>query len=181
MGKSKHHSQPIPRDRTSNRSGAWDALSKLYDSLKDYATLPTSLSPMLRNKEAVSQIEDKQLLVSRSNTLAADCQKMAAELIEIESKHHGRFGEPKNDNDHMFCLDVHSRYMDWAERFETVVYPTYTAILQQFSSTTSEPEVKAMAADLSEIRFFQKETPTETDTVTDAASVTDSKDTPAHD
>lgn len=151
MGKGKHHKQAIPQDRKSSRSGAWDALEKVYESLRDYATLPTTVSGLLRNKDAVAHVDDKQLLISRANTLASDCKVMATELSDIQSRHTGRFGEPKNDTDHMQCLDLHSRYMDWVDRFETVVYPTYSSILQQFGKAAG---VEDIIPDASEMRFF---------------------------
>lgn len=152
---SKRHQQPIPRDRTQPEPGMWDALTDVYGSLVQYARLPLQVADFLKNEEAVSKVENKQLLVQRAKTLAQDCGVLTKELVEIRESHRSRRGNPSNQDDHMRCMDTHSNYMDWAKRYESVVYPTYIAISNQFGEGLG---VDVMATKPSELpTFIEKE------------------------
>lgn len=154
MSRRRKYQQPIPLDRTRPVPGAWDLLGEVYDALRDYAALPTTVSELIRNKQAVALVENKPLLVERAQTLAADCKVMADELVKLKDSHLNRRGDPRNETEHMQCLDIHSQYMDWAGRFESVVYPTYNAITQQFGDVAgvTAPQVRP-----TELNIFKQE------------------------
>ncbi len=128
---SRRYQQPIPRDRSIPEPGAWDALNAVYIAMQDFAKLPLSVSKLLRDKEAVSRVENKELLIERAQTLLSDCTKKANDLIAINATHRNRRGDPLNADDNVRCMNVHEQYLQWASDYEAVVYPTFTAITQQ--------------------------------------------------
>lgn len=114
--------------------GQWDLLNNTLNALVDYAKLPTTVAPMLRNPEVVEKVSDRPLLINRAKTLCDDCGTLTQELLEIRQKHEGRKGAAKSPDDNARCIDIHSEYVDWAERFEAVVFPTYHDINEQVGS-----------------------------------------------
>lgn len=114
--------------------GQWDLLNNTLNALVDYAKLPTTVAPMLRNPEVVEKVADRPLLINRAKLLCEDCGSFTKELLEIKQKHDGRRGAAKNPDDNATCIDIHSEYIDWAERYEAVVYPTYLDINEQVGS-----------------------------------------------
>jgi len=153
MSRRRKHQQPIPPDRTRPVQGAWDSLGEIYDALRDYATLPTTVAGMIRNPDAVKQVEDKPLLVQRATSLASDCKALTEELLSIQQSHKNRHGNPRNEDDHMQCLDTHNRYMDWASRFESTAYPTYVAIAKQFGDAVG---VDILASKPTELQILKE-------------------------
>lgn len=133
--KKRHPSQQQHRPKT----GQWDLLNNTFTALADYAKLPTEVAPILRSQEAMEKVQDKSQLVSRAKLLFTDCSKMTIELLNLQKEHAGKRGEPKNPDDYMKCVDIHTRYVDWAERYEAVVYPTYHAINEQIGQDIGVP------------------------------------------
>lgn len=153
MSRKRRHEQPIPPDRTRPVPGAWDSLGEIYDALRDYATIPTTVAGMIRNQEALQQVSDKPLLAQRAMTLATDCKALTEELLSIQATHKNRHGDPRNEDDHMRCVDTHTRYMKWATRFESTAYPTYVAIAKQFGDAIG---VDILAAKPTELQIFKE-------------------------
>lgn len=130
-GNKKKRPHKQQQGHQSPRKGQWDLLNKTADALFDYAALPTEVAGMLRNPDAMAKVENRPLLAARAKLLCDDCTTMTSELISIRKEHEGKRGEPKNADEHMRCVDIHTRYVDWAERYEAVVFPTYVTINEQ--------------------------------------------------
>jgi hypothetical protein len=152
------------RKRSSNGTkkrvaGQWDLLNNTFNSLVNYAKLPTEIAPVLRSQEAMRAVEDQGLLLERARTLTSDCTVMAQQLLEIKAEHRECRGHPRHPDQMIKCIDLHQRYVDWAEQYEAVVYPTYLAINEQIGQAVG---VDIMALRPTEIDELQPETDTDT-------------------
>lgn len=147
MSKGKKQ-QAIPEDRNKFKPGLWDCLNDTFTALADYALLPTQVAGMLRNDELLSKVSDKQLLAERASTMVRDAKQLAGEMLAIKDEHKSKIGEPKNPDDHAKCLDIHSRYVEWAERYESIVYPNYVAINAQLGQALDIDIMKSKPTDL---------------------------------
>lgn len=132
-GRTKPNDKPKPKSQKP-RPGQWDLLNNTLGVLVEYAKLPTDVSKILRSPEVMAKVTDRPLLVDRATLLCKDCTVLTKELLSLKREHEGKKGNPKNPDDNMLCVDIHSRYIEWAERYEAVVYPTYLAINEQVGS-----------------------------------------------
>lgn len=138
------------------KEGQWDVLQGAFVALADYAMLPTTVAQMVRSTEAVALVENKPLLIERTKSLCNDCTLLTKTLVGIHEEHIGRVGEPKNSDDAIHAVDVYQRYLEWAEQYEALVYPTYMAINEQIGHAVG---VDVMALKPTDLPQFKEKEP----------------------
>ncbi len=134
-----------------NTKGQWDLLNNTFKSLVNYAMLPTEIAPVLRSKEVMTAVTDQGLLLERARTLTSDCTTMAKQLLEINAAHRNRRGHPRHPDQMMKCIDLHQQYVDWASKYEAVVYPTYIAINEQVGKVAGVDIMSLLPSQIDEL------------------------------
>ncbi len=147
-----HNKQPIPIDKNRPKAGEWDTLNAIYAALLDYAIKPTEVAGMIRNPDVVSKISDMDTLLSRVKMLSGDCGQLSQQLLSIYKRHSTRTGQLTSSDDRFESLDIYGQYIEWAERYEQVVYPVYLSIVEQIGQVVG---VDIMAIRPSDLEVFQ--------------------------
>lgn len=140
-GKSgRHRQQAIPTARngalTKKQSGpfAWETLEQFYRELAGVLSIPTSLRPLITNREACALLPDIDAVVDRVNIVARDTEVFHSRLQAIRAKHEGRTGEAADPDEGLLQIVISEEYLAWQAEFDTVVMPNVLYVQQQFES-----------------------------------------------
>jgi hypothetical protein len=108
----------------------WDALANLSGAVGQVTNVTSVLIPFLQDRELIGRIQDQARFNRLASTLDRDLRDMTQQLRSIQSQHDGRRGHTSDPNEVMRAIDIQEQYVEWAGRFDDVVIPTFTDMLE---------------------------------------------------
>jgi len=112
----------------------WDALANLSGAVGQVTNVTSLLIPFLQDKELLAKIQDQARFNRLASTLERDLRDMTQQFRSINSQHAGRYGHTSNPTEVMRAIDIQEQYVEWAARFDDVVIPSFTDMLEMLQS-----------------------------------------------
>lgn len=124
-----------PRKKRRNQSEkepsgkkGWDELKTLNNQCRVMLTEITPIISVLKNKEYLKTVKDKQSLVDDSKILLKDLNEYHDNLNAIYQQHSDKSGDCTNPDDLMASISLGEQYFNWMNSFRVVVLPTVERI-----------------------------------------------------
>lgn len=117
----------------------WDSIEYLYANMAALSMAPGQVTELLRAKDLIDRVPNKQALVNNASILQRDVVDFNARLRAIHDGHKHRTGDAVDPDDQMAGLQVYQEYMAWEESYRTVVIPTVQVITDTFLALVEPP------------------------------------------
>lgn len=124
-------------DAQNAKDEAWDDLHRLYLECRALSVQPSQVTPLLKDQELLSKLDDAKELVNKARVLSKDVTEHNNRLQLIHNKHADRSGGSQSNDELMQVLAIGEEYREWMEGFQIVVMPTVVEIMQQFEAVTT--------------------------------------------
>lgn len=111
--------------------GVWDSLNSMHTELTKYSLAPALVAPLLRNREVVAKVADKQALLQNAELLGKDVTEFSTRLKSIHAEHAGRTGSSANADEQCAAIQTNEKYLEWIGSFDAVVMPTVLNLMGQ--------------------------------------------------
>jgi hypothetical protein len=158
----------LERDRIEKereKFSGWDELNNIFNACRD--TLIGANSDMValfRTPEIMANIPDRINTSTAIRGLGKDLIYFTKELNDINSKHSGRAGAPKDEEETIACLQIFESYVAFESRYQSVIMPTIIYLAEQAGLAKQK-----MIDDLKALETTQVDTVTDVNVVTDVA------------
>lgn len=108
----------------------WDALANLSGAVGQVTNVTSLLIPFLQDKELIAKIADQSRFNRLASTLDRDLRDMTQQFRTIQNQHSGRHGHTSDPTEVMRAIDIQEQYVEWAGRFDDVIIPTFSDMLE---------------------------------------------------
>lgn len=164
----KKSSARLERDRIEKereKFSGWDELNNIFNACRD--TLVGANSDMVelfRTPEILANIPDRVNTATSIRGLGGDLKYFTKELNDINAKHFGKVGSPKDEEETIMCLQIFENYVAFESRYQSVIMPTIIYLAEQAGLAKQK-----MIDDLKALEANSTDTATDVNVVTDVA------------
>lgn len=110
----------------------WDDMASLYNSFAEaLVTANSQLNEIYKVPNLVNFIPKKDEVIVALRGLSQDIRQFGTDLNTIHSRHKDRTGGFTDEEDMMASIQVFEEYTNYQVRYDAVIMPTVTFLLEQ--------------------------------------------------
>lgn len=104
-------------------NNAWNEVNGIYVACIDLLKTSLALTPLLRERDLLTLVKDKQLLTRNVKAITRDTIALSEEVAKIKATHNGKDGGSKSQEEMMESCMVFSQYVNFMERYDSALMP----------------------------------------------------------